>query len=156
MINILYICTHNRCRSIMSEAIAKALVGSGFCVFSAGSQPSGVVHPLSLRYLEEAGYNIENLRSQSWDEFVDKKIDLVITVCDQAAGESCPLWMGNVAKLHWPLTDPSKLEGDGDVIRNAFFETIQEIERRVRLLQSTFENHRSVAEAIHELNQRSA
>ena len=138
---ILFICTHNRCRSILSEAITNHLAGDRVEAYSAGSQPSGVVHPLSLKYLEEKGISIEGLKSQSWDEFEAIAPDVVITVCDSAANESCPLWFGDCIKVHWGLPDPSKLEGTEEEIRDAFFSVMTTIEKRIhRLLESDFEN----------------
>ncbi|HBF07534.1 MAG TPA: low molecular weight phosphatase family protein [Gammaproteobacteria bacterium] len=134
MFRILFICTHNRCRSILSEAITQQKSQGQIQAFSAGSQPSGVVHPLSLKYLKEAGYNTEGLQSQSWDEFKDDNIDLAITVCDSAAAEPCPLWMGNTTQLHWGLADPSKIEGSEETKKEAFLNTIQIIEKRVEAL----------------------
>ena len=130
--NILYVCTHNRCRSIICEAITNALGAGRLSAVSAGSSPAGEVHPLSLRYLNEAGYPTDGLRSQSWDEFDGVPLDLVLTVCDSAAGESCPLWMGSTPKLHWGLADPSKLEGSEEEVAAAFRATIAEVEQRVR------------------------
>ena len=106
---------------------------------SAGSQPSGEVHPLSIKYLSEMGYDTAGLTSQSWDSLTDDNgdsfvPDVVITVCDQAAGESCPLWLGNIPKLHWGLSDPSKLDGSDEQKRQAFLTTIGEIEQRVEKL----------------------
>lgn len=129
--NILYICTHNRCRSILSEAITRQRAAGVLQATSAGSQPAGEVHPLSLRYLAEAGYDTTGLSSKSWDDLGDVQPDVVITVCDQAAGESCPLWLGATPKLHWGLADPSRLSGSDDEIRAAFMATIAEIEQRV-------------------------
>jgi len=90
---ILYICTHNRCRSILCEAITNASNGN-VEARSAGSQPVGEVHPLSLKYLAERGFSTDGLQSQSWDEFEDYDADLVVTVCDSATGESCPVYFG--------------------------------------------------------------
>lgn len=129
--NILYICTHNRCRSILSEAITRQKAHGIINVRSAGSHPSGEVHPLSINYLTQAGYNTDNLTSKSWHELDNFIPDVVITVCDQAAGESCPLWLGRVPKLHWGLADPSKLVGTDQQIQQAFLATIHEIEQRV-------------------------
>lgn len=131
---VLYICTHNRCRSILSEAITNHRAGDVLTARSAGSQPAGEVHPLSLRYLREAGVPINDLQSQSWDAFENFAPDVVITVCDSAAGESCPVWFGKTHKLHWGLEDPSKLEGNEETIAQAFRHTIATIEQRVERL----------------------
>ena len=127
---ILYICTHNRCRSILCEAITNASKGN-LEARSAGSQPVGEVHPLSLKYLAERGFNTEGLKSQSWDEFEDYNADLVVTVCDSAAGESCPVYFGKSLKVHWGLEDPSKIEGSEQEKADAFNKTIDIIEKRV-------------------------
>ncbi|WP_143872164.1 arsenate reductase ArsC [Catenovulum sediminis] len=133
---ILYICTHNRCRSILSEAISNHFSDGKLEAKSAGSQPSGEVHPLSLKYLQEAGIATEGLQSQSWDEFEDFAPDIVVTVCDSAAGEACPVWFGNSVKVHWGLSDPSKLEGSESEKAEAFRATIAEIKSRVEALKS--------------------
>jgi arsenate reductase (thioredoxin) len=140
-LKILYICTHNRCRSILSEAITNHLGNGRIVAQSAGSQPSGEVHPLSIFYLEEQGIATDDLQSQSWDEFEDFAPDLVVTVCDSAAGESCPLWFGKSLKMHWGLADPSKLQGSEEEKADAFRNTITEIEQRVQqMLKLDLEN----------------
>lgn len=133
---VLYICTHNRCRSILSEAITNQLAGDVVQAKSAGSQPSGVVHPLSLKYLAQNGFATAGLQSQSWDEFENFQPDLVVTVCDSAANETCPVYFGNSLKLHWGLSDPSKIEGSEDEIEQAFLACIDEISKRVEKLRS--------------------
>lgn len=136
---VLYICTHNRCRSILSEAITNHVAGDVITAKSAGSQPVGEVHPLSLKYLSEAGIPTEGLQSQSWDEFEAFAPDLVITVCDSAAGESCPVWFGKSVKVHWGLSDPSKLTGSEEDIARAFNDTIAQISARVTDLKTIAE-----------------
>ncbi len=139
---ILYICTHNRCRSILSEAITNQFGGGLITAASAGSQPVGEVHPLSLKYLEEAGISTEGLCSESWEDYADFTPDLVVTVCDSAEGETCPLWMGNTLKLHWGLADPSKLVGSEEEIAEAFRATITQVKGRVEALKKIAEeNH---------------
>ncbi|MFM2482425.1 arsenate reductase ArsC [Celerinatantimonas sp. YJH-8] len=133
---ILYICTHNRCRSILSEAITRQLAGEILEARSAGSQPAGEVHPLSIRYLNEAGINTDHLRSQSWDDFADFHPDVVITVCDSAAKEACPVWFGNALVVHWELQDPSKLTGTESQLAEAFRKTIAVIASRVDELKT--------------------
>ena len=108
MFHILFVCTHNRCRSILCEAIVGKRGQGMLQTSSAGSQPEGQVHPLTLKYLEEAGYVTEGLSSKGWDALAADPPDLVVTVCDSAAGEACPLWLGETERFHWPLADPSK------------------------------------------------
>ncbi|MBO1255482.1 arsenate reductase ArsC [Alteromonas sp. 5E99-2] len=132
---ILYICTHNRCRSILSEAITNQFAAGVLEAKSAGSQPCGEVHPLSIKYLEEQNINVGGLQSQSWDEFEQFAPDLVITVCDSAAGEVCPIWFGNSLKMHWGLSDPSKIEGSEEEKRQGFLKTIKIIKERVEKLK---------------------
>lgn len=142
MMKILYICTHNRCRSILSEAITNHRASDRLTACSAGSSPSGEVHPLSLRYLREAGISTEGLKSQSWDEFADFRPDIVITLCDAARGEACPVWFGDALRVHWGLADPSKLEGDDESVADAFRHTIHEIGGRVDTLYALAEQPR--------------
>ncbi len=131
---ILFICTHNRCRSILSEAITNHLGDGRLSAFSAGSQPAGKVHPKSIHYLSHNGVSVQGLKSQSWDDFEHEDIDLVVTVCDSAAAESCPAWFGQQAKIHWQLEDPSKIEGDEALIAAAFQQCIEQIQRRTKAL----------------------
>lgn len=154
---ILYICTHNRCRSILSEAITNHMslqTQGNIQAKSAGSQAAEEVHPLSLQYLQEAGIPTEGLTSKSWDQLESFEPDVVITVCDSAAGEACPVWFGKTVKVHWGLADPSKIEGSEDEKAAAFRETIAEIQHRVSQLftlgadQLTKEELRS---ALHQL-----
>lgn len=140
---ILYICTHNRCRSILSEAISNHFAGDAITARSAGSQPAGEVHPLTLKHLAAAGINTRGLVSQSWDELEDFAPDVVITVCDAAAGESCPIWFGNSLKVHWGLADPSKAVGTEAQISAAFHAAISEIKQRVFALKSIANTDRS-------------
>jgi len=131
VVKLLFICTHNRCRSILCEAIASHRGAGALQAASAGSAPVDAVHPLTLRYLEERGYQTTGLQCQSWHELEDFDPDRVITVCDSAAGEACPLWMGEVDKHHWGLPDPSRAEGDAAAIRSAFMAVIDRIENKV-------------------------
>ena len=133
---ILYICTHNRCRSILSEAITRHLASDLIEARSAGSQPAGEVHPASLKALRTAGIDTSGLQSQSWNELESFAPDLVVTVCDSAAGESCPLWFGKALKVHWGLEDPSKLTGTEEEIDAAFRASIALISERVAALKT--------------------
>ena len=151
---LLFICTHNRCRSILSEAIANHLSEGLLDAKSAGSQPSGEVHPLSIKYLDEAGINTDGLKSQSWDEFESFEPDAVITVCDNAANETCPVWIGQTLKLHWGLVDPSKLEGSDEQKAAAFRDTIEIISERTKALKDVARQQREHwPEALKQLTQ---
>ena len=133
---VLYICTHNRCRSIMAEAITRQIAGQIIVARSAGSRPEGRVHPQALNALQGAGYNTEGLRSKSWDELADYNPDLIITLCDSAAGEPCPLWFEDCQRWHWGLTDPSRIHDDEATVAAAFSATIKELEELVgRLIE---------------------
>lgn len=132
---ILYICTHNRCRSILSEAMSNHFGEGQLIAASAGSQPVGEVHPLSLKYLSEKGIDIQNLSSKSWQDMANFKPDVVVTVCDSAQGESCPLWMEDTPVVHWGLADPSKVEGDEEALTTAFFECMDKIKQRIEQLK---------------------
>lgn len=138
---ILFICTHNRCRSILAEAITNHLSNGRIIAKSAGSQASGEVHPLTIKYLKEAGINTQGLQSESWDKYESFQPDVVITVCDSAQGEQCPLWFGKSIKVHWGLEDPSKLLESEEITKAAFLKTIGILEKRIAyLLNFDFEN----------------
>jgi arsenate reductase (thioredoxin) len=124
LIKLLFICTHNRCRSILAEAVANHFGDGKIKAASAGSEPAGKIHPLTLDALNAAGISVAGLRSKSWDELEDYVPDVVITVCDKAANEVCPIWFAKVTKVHWGLADPSALEGAGDSVMLAFQDTI--------------------------------
>ena len=131
---ILFICTHNRCRSILAEAITNPLSDGNLVARSAGSQPAGEIHPLTLKFLNQSGINTAELKSQSWDEMKDFSPDVVITVCDSAANEACPIWMGDSLKVHWGLPDPSKLTANDKDIEDAFLNVIKTIETFIKHL----------------------
>lgn len=136
--NVLFLCTHNSSRSILAEAILNAKGGGRFRAFSAGSSPKGAPNPLALRLLAEKGHPTGQLRSKSWEDFSKPdapRMDAVITVCDDAAGEVCPVWPGRPTTAHWGIADPSAVEGDDTVRARAFARAYAHIERRVdRLL----------------------
>ena len=131
---LLFICTHNRCRSIIAEAVCNHIGKGQLSAKSAGSQPAGEVHPLSLKYLAKAGIPTAGLQSQSWDDHEAWQPDVVITVCDSAAGESCPVWFGKTTKVHWGLVDPSSMTGTEADIESAFMSTIETLTNRIGAL----------------------
>ncbi len=134
---ILFICTHNRCRSILAEAITNHIAGEKISARSAGSSPVDAVHPLSLKYLAESGIDTNGLKSQAIDEQQNFNPDVVITVCDNAAGEACPLWLGKAVKIHWGLKDPSVLANSNssdEEVKQAFLNTIEIIKQRIKKL----------------------
>ncbi|MBF6031468.1 arsenate reductase ArsC [Pseudomonas sp. P115] len=127
---ILFMCTANSCRSILSEAVFNHLAPQGFEAVSSGSFPKGQVLPRSLFTLQQAGISIEGLYSKGNDAFEGNPPDIVITVCDKAAGESCPVYFGPALKTHWGLEDPSDVTGDEAAIDAAFNATLARIEKR--------------------------
>ncbi|MFK8330718.1 arsenate reductase ArsC [Pseudomonas sp. BJa5] len=129
---ILFMCTANSCRSILSEALFNHLAPAGFEAVSSGSFPKGQVLPRSLTTLQRAGIATTGLSSKGNDAFVDNPPDIVITVCDRAAGEACPVWFGPALKSHWGLEDPSEVRGSEAQINTAFDATLAQIERRCR------------------------
>lgn len=136
MMKLLFICTHNRCRSILAEAIGRHVFPADADIRSAGSSPAGEVYPGTLAYLSRQNIPQDGLVSQSWDDFSGFNPDLVITVCDNAAGETCPVWMGQTGKVHWPLPDPSK-ETDATVQQQQFDRVGELIRERLTLLALT-------------------
>ncbi|ABC27416.1 Protein-tyrosine-phosphatase [Hahella chejuensis KCTC 2396] len=130
---LLFLCTHNACRSILAESLARQIGAGLWSVASAGSSPAGRIHPDTLAALTERGLPTEGLHSKSWNEVKDFHPDVVITVCDQAAGESCPVWFGQAAKLHWGLPDPSK-QTDPQSKRHQFEQVINMLETKLLLL----------------------
>ena len=129
---VLFMCTANSCRSILSEAVFNHLATQGFEAVSAGSFPKGQVLPRSLATLQHAGIPIEGLYSKGNDAFEDNPPDIVITVCDKAAGESCPVYFGPALKTHWGLEDPSDVSGDEATVDAAFRATLAHIEQRCK------------------------
>lgn len=129
---VLFMCTANSCRSILSEAMFNHLAPAGVKAVSAGSFPKGQVLPRSLTTLQEAGIAIDGLSSKGNDAFEANPPDIVITVCDKAAGEACPVYFGPALKAHWGLEDPSEVTGDEAAVSAAFHSTLARIETRCR------------------------
>ena len=139
MLNVLFLCTGNSARSILAEALINhPAIGAGrFKGYSAGSHPKGSVHPLALETLRDHKFPTAGYRSKSWDEFAAPGAappDFVITVCDQAAAETCPIWPGQPVTAHWGLPDPAAVQGTDDERRRAFRETFVALRRRIELL----------------------
>ncbi|MFO0705892.1 MAG: arsenate reductase ArsC [Nitrospira sp.] len=135
--NVLVLCTGNSCRSIMAEALLNQLGNGRFQAWSAGSAPAGYVHPGSLATLTRHGIDPGRPRSKSWNEFAQQPFDLVITVCDQAAGESCPRFPGRPVKLHWSTPDPAKAQGTEADIKAAFDRAFLLLKARIEELIET-------------------
>jgi arsenate reductase len=138
-LNVLFLCTGNSARSILAESIMNAVDPARFRGFSAGSHPAGRVNPLALELLSGNGYPTEGLRSKNWDEFAAAgapALDFVFTVCDNAAGEMCPVWPGRPATAHWGIADPAAVEGPDEARRKAFHEAFLILKRRIDLLAS--------------------
>lgn len=134
--NVLFLCTGNSARSILAESALNKR-GDRFRAFSAGSFPKGTVNPDALRLLERIGYPVEGLRSKSWDEFSASDapvMDFVFTVCDDAAGEVCPIWPGHPVTAHWGIEDPSHVQGNAIERESAFVTALRYLENRIDLL----------------------
>lgn len=134
--HVLFLCTGNSARSILAEAILSRLGAGRFQGHSAGSHPKGEVHPMALALLRERGHDTSGLRSKSWDEFARPgapALDFVFTVCDDAAGEACPVWPGQPTTAHWGVADPAAFEGPEDKQRWIFRRAYLELERRIEL-----------------------
>jgi arsenate reductase len=137
--NVLFLCTGNSARSIIAEALLNAMGGKRFRAYSAGSHPKGEVNPYALKLLEKTRLPTEGLRSKSWDEFAAPgapPLDFVFTVCDNAAGEVCPVWPGQPLTAHWGVPDPAAATGSQQEIERAFFKAYEQLQRRIGLFTS--------------------
>jgi protein-tyrosine-phosphatase len=137
--NVLFLCTHNSARSIIAECVMNRVGAGKFKAYSAGSQPSGRVHPFALELLGRLNYDTSSLRSKSWEEFARAdapQLDFVFTVCDDAANEVCPVWPGQPMTAHWGLADPSRAEGNEAERRFAFADTHRMLNQRISIFTS--------------------
>ncbi len=137
--NVLFICTGNSARSILAEALLNDMGRGRFRAYSAGSHPKGTVHPLALRELQSRRIPTDGLRSKSWEAFAAPgapEMDFVFTVCDQAAGEICPVWPGQPMTAHWGMPDPAAVEGSDEAKARAFLDTAITVRRRLELMLS--------------------
>jgi len=135
--NVLFLCTHNSARSVLAEVYLNARGRPRFAAYSAGSAPSGRVNPVAIRFLADNGLSTEGLRSKSWDEFAlpdAPQMDFVITVCDSAAGETCPIWPGHPVRAHWGVQDPSAVQGTDEDKLRAFRVAYTVLAKRIDLL----------------------
>ena len=135
--NILFLCTHNSARSVLGEALASTHPSGRFIGYSAGSTPGTKVNPFAAEIAKELGYDNSKLRSKNWDEFAlpdAPKMDFIITVCDNAAGEVCPVWPGNPATAHWGFPDPSQVSGTDEDKRRAFRDVMIGLKKRIDML----------------------
>ena len=137
--NVLFICTGNSARSILAEGLLNAISKGRFHAYSAGSHPKGSVHPMALQELQALRIPTDGFRSKNWEEFARPdapKMDFVFTVCDQAAGEVCPIWPGQPMTAPWGMPDPAAAEGSDELMRQAFRATAVTIKRRLELLMA--------------------
>lgn len=132
--SVLFLCTGNSARSILAEAYLNAAGKGRFTAYSAGSHPAGKVNPFALELLRQNGIDTSNLRSKRWDEFAATKLDFVFTVCDNAAGEVCPVWPGQPITAHWGIADPAAVQGSDEDKRRAFQRAFGELSARIDLL----------------------
>jgi arsenate reductase len=135
--NVLFLCTGNSARSILAEAYLNSAGKGRFVGYSSGSHPQGKVNPFALELLAKNRFDSSGLRSKSWDEFAlpgAPRMDLVFTVCDQAAGETCPVWPGQPVTAHWGVDDPAKVEGSDEEKRKAFLQAFSALSTRINLL----------------------
>ena len=149
----LFLCTGNSCRSILSEVLFSSRAPEGWTAYSAGSKPTGKVHPLTIKTLENLGLSTEGLASKTIDDCEQYQPDVVITVCDQAAQEACPLYLGAAIKAHWGLADPSHLELPEDEKLKAFLVTVAHINKRLDALFALDVNSLTRPELIAAINQ---
>ncbi|MGZ8269928.1 MAG: arsenate reductase ArsC [Methylophilus sp.] len=154
--NILFLCTGNSCRSILAEATFNALAAEGFKAISAGSKPTGEVHPRSIALLKSKGISTDGYYSKSWDNLALTP-NIVITVCGNAAGETCPAYLGNVMRAHWGVEDPAKTTGTDEEINASFEKAYQILRRRIEaflaLDTNTFKDKALLQTALNQIGE---
>ena len=158
-LHVLFLCTGNSARSLIAEGVLRTLGGDGFRVFSAGSFPTGMPNPHAIAVLRQHDIDTSFARSKSWDEFSGADaphFDLIVTVCDNAAGETCPVWPGRPATAHWGLPDPAAVEGDRDEIDAAFKATYDVFVQRLTQVLAQHPNASSIGSLAQQLQSREA
>ena len=159
--NVLFLCTGNSARSIIAESILNHTAKNQFRAFSAGSFPSGKVNPLVIEFLEQQGISTKGARSKSWDEFAAPdatELDFVITVCDNAAGEACPVWPGQPITAHWGVEDPAQFMDDTDKARKVIHDVFHILNRRIQLfvnLPSSSLDRLALSAAVRDIGEQS-
>ncbi|MEC8452360.1 MAG: arsenate reductase ArsC [Pseudomonadota bacterium] len=140
--NFLFLCTGNSCRSIIAESILNKIGKGKFFAYSAGSSPIGYINPLTIKLLMSKGHDLSTLSSKSWDQYrSEPSMDFIITVCDNAAGEVCPIWPGKPLNAHWGLADPASVDGDEDMRYQAFLDTYAILEKKIKQLVDTLNSN---------------
>lgn len=155
MRNALFVCTANSARSVLGEAILRHMGEGKFNTYSAGSTPRGMVNPDALSCLERKNLPTDGFRSKSWEQFAGAdapKMDLIITVCDSAAGEACPVWPGHPFVVHWGIADPASVEGDVATRAEAFDLAYERLERRIAAMLALGDDVFSEADGKHQLS----
>jgi len=152
MLNVLVICTGNSCRSIISEALFNHLGKGRITAFSAGSKPLGRLNEGAVALLQRHGISTEGMSSKSWEAFENQPLDVAITVCDNAAGETCPVYLRPIPRAHWGLSDPGHVKGADDEVKAAFETTYQAVERRINQMLALPLEEMTGEELVAELN----
>jgi len=151
---VLFLCTGNSARSVLAEAILERIGSDRFRAYSAGSFPRGKIHPAALNLLKDMGHPTDHLRSKSWDKFTGAsapQIDLIFTVCDNTAAETCPIWSGQPITVHWGLPDPAAVDDSDDDITQAFNATYQQLSKRISTFIQLAVNSSNKAELLSQL-----
>jgi len=146
-LKLLFICTHNRCRSIISEVVTRRICDQSIDVKSADSTPAGEVHPLTIHYLKKFGYHTDGIYSKGFADIPTFTPHLVVTLCDSAANEPCPVYLKRARKLHWGLTDPSRTTEDDNIIEAAFTSCFDEVTARAKAMKMILDEEKDIETA---------